>query len=148
MYARPMLNVSGPLKHSGFTYVEVVLSVVLLAVLLVPALQALQTGISGGATPTFAASAPTLRAKMEEALAIPFGDLYAETYLPGGNTNAVNATYSDAVAAVNRRVVVLYRYNAIAKALSASDTGLLYVSVYYESEGSANALNTLLGRWW
>jgi len=128
--------------------VEVVLSVVLLAVLLVPALQALQTGISGGATPSLAASAPTLRAKMEEVLAIPFGDLYAQTYLAGGNTNAINATYSDAPAAVNRRVVVLYRYNATAKSLSASDTGLLYVSVYYESEGSANALNTLLGRWW
>ena len=148
MYAHPMLYVRGPLKQNGFTYVEVVLSVVLLAVLLVPAMQALQTGISGGVTPTFATSAPTLRAKMEEVLAIPFGDLYAETYLPGGNTAAINATYSDAPAAVNRRVVVLYRYNAIAKALSASDTGLLYVSVYYQSEGSASALNTLLGRWW
>ncbi len=135
-------------KQNGFTYVEVLLSVVLLAVLLVPALQALQAGISGGATPALAASGPTLRAKMEEVLAIPFGDLYAETYLVGGNTNAINATYSDAPAAVNRRVVVLYRYNATAKSLSASDTGLLYVSVYYESEGSANALNTLTGRWW
>lgn len=126
---------------------EVVLSVVLLAVLLVPALQALQTGISGGATPTIAASAPTLRAKMEQVLAVPFGDLYAQTYLVGGNTNAINATFSDAAGA-NRRVVVLYRYDATAKALSASDTGLLYISVYYESEGSTAALNTLLGRWW
>lgn len=147
---RPILSVSvsRPLRQNGFTYVEVVLSVVLLAVLLVPALQALQTGISGGATPMLAASGPTLRGKMEEVIAIPFGDLYAQTYLPGGNTNAINATYSDAPAAVNRRVVVLYRYDATAKALSASDTGLLYVSVYYESEGSANALNTLTGRWW
>ena len=124
------------------------MSVVLLAVLLVPALQALQTGISGGATPTLAASAPTLRAKMEEVLAVPFGDLYAETYLPGGNTTAINAAFSDAPAAVNRRVVALYRYDATAKALSANDTGLLYVSVYYQSEGTASALNTLTGRWW
>ena len=143
-----MIAISGPMNQNAFTYVEVVLSVALLAVLLVPALQALQTGISGGATPTLAASAPTLRAKMEEVLAIPFGDLYAETYLPGGNTTAINATYSDAAAAVNRRVVVLYRYNATAKALSASDTGLLYISVYYESDGSASAFNTLIGRWW
>jgi hypothetical protein len=128
--------------------VEVVLSVVLLAVLLVPALEALQTGISGGATPALAASAPALRAKMEEVLAAPFGDLYAQTYLGGGNSSAINAAYSDAAAAVNRRVVVLYRYDATAKALSAGDTGLLYVSVYYESEGSASALSTLLGRWW
>jgi hypothetical protein len=139
---------SGPRKQNAFTYVEVVLSVVLLIALLVPALQALQTGISGGATPALAASAPTLRAKMEEVLAVPFYDLYAQTYLPGGNTTAIDATYSDAPAAVNRRVVVLYRYDATARALSAGDTGLLYVSVYYQSEGSASALNTLLGRWW
>jgi hypothetical protein len=25
---------------------------------------------------------------------------------------------------------------------------LLYVSVYYAADGSANALNTLAGRWW
>lgn len=135
------------MKQNGFTYVEVVLSVALLAVLLVPALQALQTGIAGGATATIAAKAPTLRAKMEEALAVPFADLYAQTYLVGGNTTAINATYSDP-AGVNRRVVVLYRYDAVAKALSGGDTGLLYVSVYYESEGSTAALNTLLGRWW
>lgn len=127
---------------------EVLLSVVLLGVLLVPALQALQGAISGGATSTLAASPVTLRAKMEEVLTVPFPDLYAETYAVGGNTNAINATYSDAAAAVNRRVVVLYRYNATAKALSANDTGLLYVSVYYESQGSAAAITTLAGRWW
>jgi hypothetical protein len=143
-----MPSVAGPLRQNGFTYVEVVLSVVLLVALLIPALQALQTGVSGGATPTLAASAPTLRAKMEEVLAVPFGDLYAQTYLPGGNTTAINVTYSDAAAAVNRRVVVLYRYDATVRALSANDTGLLYVSVYYQSEGSASGLNTLLGRWW
>jgi len=138
---------SGPLKQNGFTYVEVVLSVVLLAVLLVPALQALQSGISGGITPTLAASAPNLRAKMEEVLTVPFAKLYAETYPPGVNTNTVNATYSDA-AGPSRRVVVLYRYDSATKALSNNDTGLLFISVYYESEGSATALNTLLGRWW
>jgi hypothetical protein len=134
-------------RHDGFSYVEVLLSVVLLATLLVPAMQALQTGISGSATPALAATTPTLRGKMEEVLSAPFADLYAQTYAAGGNTTAVNTTYSDA-AGTGRRVVVLYRYNATAKALSASDTGLLYVSVYYESEGTAGALTTLAGRWW
>ena len=127
---------------------EVLLSVVLLAVLLVPALQALQSGIRDGATPSMAARPPLLRAKMEEVLSNPFPELYAATYVAGGNTTGVNATFSDAAGATDRRVVVLYRYDVSTKALSASDTGLLYVSVYYSADGSANALTTLAGRWW
>jgi hypothetical protein len=42
----------------------------------------------------------------------------------------------------------LYRFDAATNALSSNDTGLLYVNVYYEADGSANALNTLAGRWW
>ena len=140
-------RLSPSLKQPGFTYIEVMLSVVLLAVLLVPALQALQTGVNGGATPAMAAKPPTLSAKMEEVLSKPFYDLYAQTYLTGGNTAAVNAAYSDAAGA-NQRVVVIYRYDASAKALSANDTGLLYLSVYYAADGGANALSTLAGRWW
>ena len=140
---------SPSLKQHGLTYTEVLLSAVLLAVLLVPALQALQTGVSSGATPAMAARPPTLRAKSEEVLSHPFPDLYAETYQVGGNTGtAVSVNLSDAAGATDRRVVVIYRYDASAKALSANDTGLLYVRVYYEAEGSANALNTLAGRWW
>jgi Tfp pilus assembly protein PilV len=138
---------SPDLKQHGFTYTEVMLSAVLLAMLVVPALQALQTGIAGGATQSVAARSPLLSAKMEEVLSNPFSELYAATYVSGANTTGVNATYSDA-GATDRRVVVLYRYDASAKALSPNDTGLLYVSVYYETEGSANALNTLAGRWW
>lgn len=142
---------SAQMKHSaerGFSYAEVLLSVVLLAVLLVPALQALQSGIAGGSSPAAAARQAMLRAKMEEVLAKPFYDLYAQTYAGGGNTvTSVSAALSDA-AGPNRRVVVLYRYDAAAKALSANDTGLVFVSVYYEADGGAQALNTLAGRWW
>jgi Tfp pilus assembly protein PilV len=135
-------------RQHGFSYVEVLLSVILLAVLLVPALQALQSGIRDGATPSMAARPPLLRAKMEEVLSNPFPELYAETYVGGGNTTGINATFSDAVGATDRRVVVLYRYDVSTRALSAGDTGLLYVSVYYAAESTANALNTLAGRWW
>lgn len=149
------------LKQHGFTYTEVMLSAVLLAVLVVPALRALQTGINGSATPAMAAKGPALSAKMEEVLSRPFPDLYAETYKtacdstcnPAGSSacnsaTLLNCNLSDAAIATDRRVVVLYRYNASAKALSANDTGLLYVRVYYATEGSANAFNTLAGRWW
>ncbi len=141
-----------PSKYSaehGFSYVEVLLSVALIAALLVPALGALQSGIAGGTNAASASRQLSLHSKMEQALAAPFANLYAETYLPGGNTaTSVSAAYSDTAGQADRRVVVLYRYDAAAKALSAIDTGLLFVSAYYEAEGSANALNTLKGRWW
>ena len=124
------------------------MSAVLLAVLLVPAMEALQSGIRDGPTPSMAARPSLLRAKMEEMLSNPFPELYAATYVTGANTTGVNATYSDAVGATDRRVVVLYRYDVSTKALSTNDTGLLYVSVYYSADGSANALTTLTGQWW
>ncbi len=135
--------------QTGFSYVEVLLSAVLVTVLLVPALQALQTGITGSDNSSAASRQLRLRAKMEEVLARPFAKLYAETYLAGGNTtSSVSAAFSDAVGQTERRVVVLYRYNASTNALSGDDTGLLFVSVHYEADGSAGALSTLTGRWW
>ena len=149
-------SLSNRLHPRGFSYAEILLSVVLLTVLLVPALQALQSGIAGGQSPAPAARQLTLRDRMEQVLAKPFADLYAQTYLAGGNTTSANGPFSDPVGAPDRRNVVLYRYNIVydpvtvtySGALSFNDTGLLYVSVYYEAEGSANGLNTLVGRWW
>jgi hypothetical protein len=133
----------------GFFYAEILLSVVLLAVLLVPALQALQSGIAGGQNSSLAARQLALRDKMEQVLAKPFYDLYAETYRSGNATSA-NVLFSDPASAPDRRNVVLYRYNASAVPpdLSANDTGLLLVKVYYQADGPTNALNTLVGRWW
>ena len=135
-------------RQAGFYYAEVLLSVVLLTILLVPALQALTAGVSNNAGSQTARQL-NLQSKMEEVLALPFGQLYAETYPPiGNNAGSLNPTFSDAVGMPDRRVVVLYRYDAITKALSANDTGLLYVSVYYLNDGSATGLRTLAGRWW
>lgn len=132
-----------PSVQSGFSYAEVLVSVVLLGILLVPAMEALSTAISGS-TGNVAERQLALRSKMEEVLSQPFSALNAETYLPGGNTvSSVSATFSDA-----SRAVVLYRFDAASNVLSSSDTGLLFVSVYYAADGSASALNTLAGRWW
>lgn len=142
-----------PSRHPfqlGFAYAEVLLSVILLAILLVPALQALNTGIADNAGTTAVATRQLrLRSKMEEVLSQPFNQLYAETNLSGGNTTtSVSTNYSDASGVADRRVVMFYRFDAATNALSANDTGLLYVNIYYEAEGSAVALNTLVGRWW
>ena len=133
----------------GFAYAEVLLSVALLAILLVPAMQALTTAISGSSG-NVAARQLALRSKMEEVLSQPFSALYAETWIPGNNTGAFSATFSDpsSVPVPDRRAVVLYRYDPATNALSSTDTGLLFVSAYYEADGSAHALNTLAGRWW
>lgn len=133
----------------GFSYAEVLLSVMLLAILLVPAMQALNAGIVGGAGATgLAARQLNLRSKMEEVQSKPFGQLYAETYLSGGNTlTSVSTNFSDASGAADRRVVVFYRVNPVVN-LVPGDTGLLYVSVYFEAEGSLGAITTLVGRWW
>ena len=133
----------------GFSYVEVLLSVVLLAVLLVPALEALQTAVAGNQNAALAVRDLALQDKMERVLARPFADLYRQTYAPGGNTTtSVSASLSDPVGTPHRRNVVLYRYDASAKALSAADTGLVFVAVYYENEPADRALTTLIGRWW
>lgn len=139
---------SKPSVQSGFSYAEVLLSVVVLGILLVPAMQALSTAISAS-TGNLAARQLALRSKMEEVLSQPFNTLYAETYPPGTNTvSSVSATFSDAANAPASRAVVLYRFDAASNVLSNGDTGLLFVSVYYRSDGSAGALNTLAGRWW
>ena len=140
-----------PSAHAtrGFSYAEVLLSVVLLAVLLVPALDALQGAITGSPAVAAAPAAAGLQSKMEQVLAAPFSKLYAESYAAGGNTaSSVSAAFSDAAGAPERRLVVVYRYDALLRTLASTDTGLLFVKVYYEAEGPGGALNTLVGRWW
>lgn len=132
----------------GISYAEVLLSVILLAILLVPAMQALNSAIAGGSS-NIAARQLNLRNKMEEVLSKPYNTLYAVTSVSGGNTaTSISTSLSDVSGSADRRAVTIYRYDTTINALSAADTGVLYVSVYYEAEGSANALNTLVGRWW
>jgi type II secretory pathway pseudopilin PulG len=129
----------------GFSYAEILLAVVLLGILLVPALQSLSDAIAGNASGVTARQIK-LRSKMEEVLSVPFTTLY--TAASTTSTTAINTTYSDAAGQADRRVVVLYRYDTATNTLSTNDTGLIYISVYFEAEGSGNALSTLTGRWW
>jgi len=131
-------------KQLGFFYAEVLLSVILLAVLLVPAMQSLNSAIAGNSS-GLAANQLNLRSKMEETLSNPFNELYSKASTSDTTTAS---SFSDTAGATNRRIVVLYRYDVATSALSSNDTGLIYVSVYYETKGSEGALNTLVGRWW
>ena len=145
----PGRHLPQPRAAAGFSHVEVLVSVVLLMVLLVPALEALQSGISGSQSAALAARQLMLRDKMEHVLAKPFAGLYAETYLPGGNTaSSVSASLSDPPGSPDGRNVVLYRYDASSAGLSPNDTGLVLVRVYFAAEGSGGGLETLVGGWW
>lgn len=137
------------ISAAGFSYVEILLSIVLVGVLLVPALEALQGAIAGTPASPAGPTPAALHAKLEQVVAAPFSKLYAETYATGGNTTtSASAAFSDASGATPRRIVVIYRYDALLRTLAIADTGLVHVSVYYEAEGPAGAVNTLVGRWW
>lgn len=130
--------------QGGLSYVEVVVATILVVVALVPAMNALQGAtIGSGVHQSEAVKQQQLQSKMEEVLARPFGELYAQTYLAGGNTVAPNAALSDG-AVVGRRVVVLYRFSG--SALTSADSGLLRIQVGFDAGGPT--LDTLKGRWW
>ncbi len=142
------LNRLYPRKESGFSYVEILLAMVLLLILLVPAMDALSSGLMGSVVPQAEREA-RLREKMEEVLSRPYSELRAATYVAGGNSDtAIKTAYADASGATNRRLVIFYRCNTTTHALSSADTGLIRVKVYYQADGDAAAMETLVGQWW
>lgn len=137
---------SGGRREGGFSYVEVLVATLLVALSLVPALEALQTATLGSAVhESLAVHQRQLTSKMEEVLAQSFIDLeIAEATALGGPTS-----YSDAAGSPDRRVVFLSRYdgdNADAddNPSTGPDPGLLWVRV--EIEGTRHALETLTVR--
>ena len=148
----------------GIAYVEVLVATVLIAITLVPAMQALQSGINGaGIHEDYVVDHYRLVSKFEEVLAKPFGTLLNESALAGSNTT--ETTYSDAAGAVKRLVVYLSYYDANNSdgdgnpftILDANtdvdnnpytgvdvDIGLLWVRA--EIEGTVHTMETLVSR--
>jgi len=144
-------------KDRGFSYIEVMVASALIAIALVPALKALQTGIQS----TDIHQDLTLQhyqrlQKMEEIDVEPFGTLLAAAKIATNKTTA--SSYSDASGASNRRLVYLALYDADADPFTVTDpntdgdndlyTGstanLLWMRV--ETEGAAQGIETLLSR--
>jgi Tfp pilus assembly protein PilV len=128
----------------GFSYVEVLVATVILTLSLVPALDALQTGILGGGVDSSLTQVHVrLRSKMEAVLAKPFTALQsAEVAAASGPS-----TYSDAVGTPGRRLVFLSRYDgddadADGDPTTGTDAGLLKVRV--ELEATPHTLETLV----
>jgi len=132
----------------GFSYVEVLVASLLLAVALLPALDALRTAgqsiphLEGGVIENF-----HLLAKMEEVLSKPFHELDQHAQALGGI--GTPSAYSDVAGADMRRMVYLSRYDGDNAdmdddAFTGGDPGLVIVRV--EIEGTSQRLESLVSR--
>lgn len=135
-------------RGKGFSYVEVLVASLLLAVALVPALEALRTAgqsiphLESGASENF-----HLLAKLEEVLSKPYHELDQQALAAGGISTPT--VYSDASGADRRRIVYLSRYDGDnadtdGDGLTGGDPGLVIVRV--ELEGTAQRLESLVSR--
>ncbi|MDJ0758530.1 MAG: prepilin-type N-terminal cleavage/methylation domain-containing protein [Woeseiaceae bacterium] len=135
-------------QQLGLTLVEVLVTVVLFAVLLVPAISALQTGIVGaGVHADVAANHYRLTSALEELLAEPFTDLADAATAAGGPTAL--SSYSEAAGTPGRLLVYLAFYdgdNADSDddSFTGGDDGLLWVRV--QIEGAPSSLETIRAR--
>ena len=132
--------------RGGFSYVEVLLATLLVAMSLVPALEALQTGILGGGVHESQTLLHYhLTSKLEEVLAQPLPDLEAEALASGG----APTSYSDPAGSANRRLVYLSEYDGDdadgdGDPFTGADAGLVWLRV--EIEATPHALETLTSR--
>lgn len=141
-------------RSQGFSYLEVLVAVVLVGIMLVPAMQAIQAGIKstelhGSVTTQHYA----LQSRMEEILAEAYSSLLAAAETAG--SNSVPSSYSDAGGSADRIIVYLALYDADADPFVIADpdndgdsniytgdtSNLLWIRV--ELEKSAYAYQTL-----
>lgn len=134
--------------ESGLTLVEVLVTIVLLSVVLVPAIRALQTGILGSRVHSDLATEHfRLSARLEELLAEPFTSLQAAALDAGGP--GVVSSYSEAGGTPSRLLVYLGFYdgdNADTDndPFTGTESDLLWIRV--EAEGTVRALETIKAR--
>jgi type II secretory pathway pseudopilin PulG len=134
-------------RMAGLTYVEVLVATALIAISLIPAIEALQPATQGMSIhETSTLRHYELTAMLEDVLANPFSELDTEAVAINDPTVA-STTYSDAPATNNRRLVYLSRYDADNADGNGDffdagmDEGLLWVRV--EIEGTDQAIESL-----
>ena len=135
-----------PQRQTGYAYVEILIATILIAVSMVPIMDALRNASVGtGIYESYSAQHYSLLAKMEEVLAEPYGSLDAEAVAVSSSTT--QTAYSDPVSTPDRRLVYLAAYD-IDNAdgdnepfLTGTDPGVLWVRV--EIEGTALSTESL-----
>ena len=127
----------GARRQAGFSYVEVLLATTILALALVPALDALRVGVQGsGVHRDRAIQHYRLVGVMETVLAEPFGKLQSEAAAAAGAPTA----YSDPGGTPDRRLVYLAGWDGDdadgdGDPTTGVDPGLLYVRVEIAGTG-------------
>ena len=135
-------------RRRGFSYIEVLLATVLIALALVPALEAVSTGLRGASIE----EALTLEyhhvaSRIAELAGEPFDSLDAEAQVVADET--LPTSYSDAPGTPMRRLVYLARYDGDGvppdlNPFVGGDDGLLWIRV--EVENSEHGFATLRAR--
>lgn len=135
----------GSRTEAGLTLVEVLVSLALVAVVLVPAIQALQTGVTGAAVHGYVSTSHyRLTSRLEELLAEPFGNLSDAAIAAG--TPTVASAYSEPAGPTGRLLVYLSFYDgdnadADGDPFTGTDPDLLWIRV--DIEGSVQSLQTI-----
>ena len=134
---------TAPTRMTGFSYVEVLIAVVLIVVALVPALDALIPGVAGsGIHETLAEDHYLLTGRLEQVMVEPYGQLNSAAVAAGSPTTPT--MYSDLFTYPNGRQITrnvfLSRYDADnADAdndpFTGTDDGLLWVRVAIAGTG-------------
>ena len=142
--AMPVKNPLQGRKMTGFSYVEVLIAVVLIVVALVPALDALIPGVAGsGIHETLAEDHYQLVGRLERIMVEPYGQLNSAAVAAGSPTTPTT-TYSDLFTYPNGRQITrnvfLSRYDADnADAdddpFTGTDDGLLWVRIAIAGTG-------------
>lgn len=138
------MNARDRRRASGFSHAEVLAAAVLLALAVIPAIEALRAGaaVSDG----FARQAVLSRelaSRVEEVLAEPYAELAAEAAAAAGAPTA----YSDPAGTADRRLVFLAGYDADgidgdANPFTGADPGLLWVRAEIAATPLAHATLT------
>jgi hypothetical protein len=137
-----------PGRQSGISYVEVLIAAALIAVSLVPMMDAVRTAsISAGVHENAAVQNLHLVATLEDVLAEPFASLAAAATAAGSESTLTS--YSDLAGSSNRRLVFLSLYdgdNADTDndPFTGTDQGLMWVRV--EIEDTLQAIETLISQ--
>ncbi len=127
---------------------ELLIATLLIAIMLVPALDAMQSGIQGSGIHTqLARNQYRMISKLEQTLALPFAELLAQADLVADPKILIPAPYSDPAGTASRRLVFLARYDGDdadgdKDPFTGTDAGLLWVRVTIED--SPRALETVI----
>ncbi len=133
-------------RQAGISYIEVLIAAALIAVSLVPMMDAVRTAsVSAGVHEGAAVQNLHLIATLEDVLAEPFSSLDAAATAAGSESTLTS--YSDLAGSSNRRLVFLSLYdgdNADTDddPFTGTDQGLMWVRV--EIEGTAQTIETLI----